>query len=130
MEKKELTDETGEKNTKRQALEQLSDLCYKHGKYKEAFEYYHQAAIINDSLLRVEKSARISLLEERFNNEKLEKEKLELMYTNDIQTVKIHNQNLHIMGFAVIIFILSVSLVLILVLYKKKKKPTTAGTAH
>lgn len=116
----ELTDETGEKNTKRQALEQLSDLCYKHGKYKEAFEYYHQAAIINDSLLRVEKSARITLLEERFNNEKLEKEKLELMYTNDIQTAKIRNQNLHIMGFAVIIFVLSVSLVLILVLYKKK----------
>ncbi len=116
----ELTEETGEKNTKRQALEQLSGLCHNRGEYKEAFEYHHQAAIINDSLLRVEKSARITLLEERFNNEKLEKEKLELMYTNDIQTVKIRNQNLHIMGFAIVIFVLSVSLVLILVLYKKK----------
>lgn len=120
MECLRLTEKTGEKNVKRQALEQLSDLCFKYGKHKKAFEYYREAAAINDSLLRVEKSARISLLEERFNNEKLEKEKLELMYTNDIQTVKIHNQNLHIMGFAVIILILSASLVLILVLYKKK----------
>lgn len=116
----DLVKKTGEKNIESQALEQLSDVFLECGNYKKAYEYYRRASIINDSLLYVEKSARNALLEEKYNNERLEKGNLELRFTNEIQAIQIHNQRQHIVGFAIISLILSVLFVIILVLYRKK----------
>jgi tetratricopeptide (TPR) repeat protein len=116
----DLVEKTGEKNIESQALEQLSDVFLECGDYKKAYEYYRKASVINDSLLYVEKSARNALLEEKYNNERLEKGNLELRFANEIQAIKIHNQRQHIVGFAIISLTLSVLFVIILILYRKK----------
>lgn len=116
----DLIKKTGEKNIESEALKQLSNVFLKCEDYKKAYEYYRKASVINDSLLYVEKSARNALLEEKYNNERLEKGNLELRFTNEIQAIKIHNQRQHIVGFAIISLILSVLFVIILTLYSKK----------
>lgn len=116
----DLIKKTGEKNIESEALKQLSDVFLKCEDYKKAYEYYRKASVINDSLLYVEKSARNALLEEKYNNERLEKGNLELRFANEIQAIKIHNQRQHIVGFAIISLTLSVLFVIILILYRKK----------
>ena len=116
----DLVAQTGEMDAKIEALRQLSVICYKCKKYKEAYDSSHEASLLRDSMLYVEKSARIALLEEKFHKETLEKQNLELGFQNEIQNMRIRNQKQHLTGFAIVSVVLALLCVLILVLYKKK----------
>jgi AraC-like DNA-binding protein/tetratricopeptide (TPR) repeat protein len=99
---------------------QFSEINEHLGEYKSAFNYYVKATILSDSLLNVEKAARIAMLEEKYINERLSNEIISLEYRNNLQESKIKNQR--ILGITWLTgLILAIVAILIIVIQLKNK---------
>ena len=112
--------EVNELNKKRISIEQLAVIYRSAGKYKEAYDTYMKASELKDSLFNIEKTQKIAQIEEKFENEKLEKENLTLLYENNLKQSEISQQQkiLNIYLFAFIFAVISV--IIVLIQYKKK----------
>ena len=116
----ELNRETGELNQKRNILEQKATIYEDLGNYAKAYAIFQESTQLKDSLFNMDRAAKIAMLEERYTNEKLEKENLSLSYTNDIQETKIKNQRYKIRSYLVALFLAVVAIILIVIQYQKK----------
>ena len=116
----ELFEQNKELYNQQKSLEQLAVIYKLTREYQKAYNTYFKAVAIKDSLFSIEKVRKITQLEERYLNEKLEKQNLTLIYENEIQQSKInHHEKTHIIYF--IILLLSITAItIILIQYRKK----------
>lgn len=109
-----------ELDKKRISIEQLAVIYKLTGKYKDAYDTYTKASCLKDSLFNIEKVEKIAHIEKKFENEKLEKENLKLLYENDLKQAEISQQkklrNIYLITF---IFAL-IAVIIVLIQYKKK----------
>ncbi|MDY0143238.1 MAG: tetratricopeptide repeat protein, partial [Bacteroidales bacterium] len=87
-----LYEETNEPVSKKNALEQLSLIHQKLGNYQLALKIFRKASTLKDSLFNIDKAARVSMIEEKYINEKLSNDNLKLRYSSEIQQVKLDGQ--------------------------------------
>jgi AraC-like DNA-binding protein len=112
--------ETADPESKRDALEQLALIHQKLGNYQQALTIYQESSELKDSLFNIDKAAKIAMLEEKYLNEKLAKENLDLKYTNEIQETKLEGQ-LHInRTYLVTLLILATAMVVTIIQFRKK----------
>ena len=116
----QLNRETGELNQKQNILEQKAAIYEDQGNYAKAYSIFQESTQLKDSLFNMDRAAKIAMLEERYTNEKLEKENLALKYTNDIQETKIGNQRNMIRSYLAALFVAIVAMLLIVIQYQKK----------
>ena len=115
-----LFNEIHELNKKRISIEQLAVIYQFTGKYQDAYQTYLKASQLKDSLFDIEKTQKITQVEEKFENEKLEKENLILLYENDLKQGKISQQK-RILNIYLIAFIFAViAVAVVLIQYKKR----------
>ncbi|MBW6499411.1 MAG: tetratricopeptide repeat protein [Bacteroidales bacterium] len=119
----ELFEETEELNKQRYALETLASLYERARDIRAALPLYKQSYILKDSLIDIEKAINISLLEEKYLNEKLELENLSLKFQGELQETQIRNKkrmlNIYLIG-------LVLSVLALLVLYFQYQRKTRA----
>ena len=116
----ELFEQNKELYNQQKTLEQLAIIYKLTGKYKKAYNTYFEAIAIKDSLFNIEKVEKIAQLEEKYLNEKLEKQNLILIYENEIQQSKInHHEKTHRIYF-IMLFLTITAITIILVQYRKK----------
>jgi tetratricopeptide (TPR) repeat protein len=113
-------DETTEPNSKKDALEQLAKVYQKLGNYKKAYTLFKEATQLKDSLFNMDKAAKIAMLEEKYLNEKLSNENLNLKYANEIQQTKITGQRKLNQTYLLALLILIVAMAIIVVQLRKK----------
>lgn len=89
---KSMFSQAGELSEVATTLMQYADIYKALGNYKLAFDYQTEAHLLSDSLLNVEKAARISMLEEKYINEKLNHDIVALQYRNNLQEARINAQ--------------------------------------
>lgn len=116
----ELLEETGEMNMKRQVLEQKSEILKSLGRISQAYETFREATSIKDSIFNIEKAAKIAMLEEKYLNEKLANENLELRYTNELQETRITNQLRMNRTYLAALLILFTAIVIVFIQFRKK----------
>lgn len=115
-----IINEIADPESKRDALEQLALIHQKLGNYQEALTIYQEASELKDSLFSIDKAAKIAMLEEKYLNEKLANENLNLKYANEIQETKIVSQ-LHInRTYLVALLILVTAMVVTIIQFRKK----------
>ena len=73
-------------------LDELTIIYNSAGKYQKAFNTHIKADAIKDSLFDIEKVGKIAQLEEKYLNEKLEKQNLALKFENDLKQTEISQQ--------------------------------------
>lgn len=115
-----LFNEIHELNKKRISIEQLAVIYQFTGKYQDAYQTYLKASQLKDSLFDIEKAQKIAQVEEKFENEKLEKENLTLSYENDLKQGKISQQK-RMLNIYLIVFIFAVIAVAVVLLQYKKR---------
>ncbi len=81
--------EAGELSEVAVTYKQFADIYEALGDYKTAFGYQIRSDALSDSLLNVEKAARIAMLEEKFINEKLNHDIVALQYRSSLQEARI-----------------------------------------
>ena len=116
----ELFEQNNELDKQQESLEHLAIIYKQTKEYQKAYNTYFKAVAIKDSLLNIEKIQKITQLEERYLNEKLEKQNLTLIYENEIQQSKI---NYHIKTHKIYftgLFLTLIAISIILIQYKKK----------
>lgn len=69
--------------TIRGAYMSLSSISKKQGKYKEAIDYNEKHIIYNDSIVNIDKTKAIAEIQAKYDNEKLENERKDLLLKND-----------------------------------------------
>lgn len=84
--------ETGQLSDEADALQLLSEIYERTGNYRLAYSYNVRASALSDSLMNLDKAARIGMLEEKYINEKLKGEILSLKYRSELQEARIVNQ--------------------------------------
>lgn len=84
--------ETGQLQDEADALELLAEIYEQTGNYRLAYSYNVRASALSDSLMNMDKAARIAMLEEKYINEKLKSEILSWEYRNELQEARIENQ--------------------------------------
>lgn len=84
--------ETGQLSDEADAVALLADIYERSGDYRSAYKYHIRASALSDSLMGIDKAARIAMLEEKYINEKLKSEILSWEYRNGLQESKINNQ--------------------------------------
>ena len=120
LKSKKLFEQNEELYNQQNTLEQLALIYKLTGKYKKAYNAYFKAVAIKDSLFNIEKAQKIAQLEEKYLNEKLEKQNLTLIYENEIQQSKIkHHEKTHIIYF-IVLFLSITAITIILAQYRKK----------
>ncbi|MCK5170168.1 MAG: tetratricopeptide repeat protein, partial [Bacteroidales bacterium] len=109
-------------DNQRKSLEQLAIIYNLAGKYQKAYNTYIKAIAVKDSVFNIEKTEKIAQLEEKYLNEKKDKQIQALEYENNIKTIKInHHKNTHIIYTIVLIFAI-VAITIIRIQYRKKNK--------
>lgn len=116
----ELFTKSGDLDQKRIALEQLADIYHLTGNNDGAYKVYLESAELKDSLFNIEKTKKIAIFEEKYLNEKLEKENLTLKFKNDIQSTKIDSQRRLNITYLVTL-LLSIAAIIIIVIQLRKK---------
>lgn len=112
--------EAGQLDEEANVYSQYARIYEATGNFNSAYRYFIRSSALRDSLMDVEKAARISMLEEKYINEKLSKEILALEYKNALQETKIENQ--HRLGITWLTgMILSVIAIVIIVIQLKRK---------
>ncbi|MBU4486183.1 MAG: tetratricopeptide repeat protein, partial [Candidatus Delongbacteria bacterium] len=107
-------------NNERRALEELADIYYLAGKYEKAYTVSTESSNLKDSLFNIEKAKKIAQLEEKYLNEKKDKQIQALEYENNIKTIKISNQK-QLYVIYLIAFILSVIAIIIILIQLRIK---------
>ena len=116
----ELFEQINELDDQRAATDVLSNIYYITGKYKKSHDTHIKADIIKDSLFNVEKAEKIAQLDEKYLNEKLEKQNLVLKLENDLQQTEIFQQKkLQNIYFIAFVFAIT-AIILIIIQYRKK----------
>lgn len=115
-----LLEETDEPVLKKNALEQLSLIHQKRGNYQLALKIFREASTLKDSLFNIDKAARVSMIEEKYVNEKLTNDNLKLRYSSEIQQVKLDGQKSLNRAYLITLIILFLAMVLIIVQFSKK----------
>ncbi len=102
------------------SLEQLAIIYNLTGKYQKVYNILTEAATLKDSLFNIEKAQKIAQLEEKYLNEKKDKQIQTLEYENNIKTIKISHQK-KLYTIYLIAFIFSViAITIILIQFRKK----------
>jgi len=112
--------QSGDLDQKRNALELLADIYYHTGRFDKAYNTFSESAVLKDSLFNIEKAKKIAILEEKFLNEKLEKENLTLKFKNDLQSTKITNQRKLNYAYLITIILSITAIIIIVIQYRKK----------
>lgn len=112
--------QTNEPASKKDALEQLSLIHQKLGNYQLALDIFHQATSLKDSLFNIDKVAKISMIEEKYINEKLTNDNLNLRYTSELKQVKLEAQESLNRVYLIALIILILGMMVIIVQYHKK----------
>ncbi|MDD3891214.1 MAG: tetratricopeptide repeat protein [Bacteroidales bacterium] len=115
-----LLEETDEPVSKKKALEQLSLIHQKRGNYQLALKIFREASTLKDSLFNIDKAARVSMIEEKYVNEKLANENLKLLYTGELQQVKLKSQKSLNRVYLIALIVLILGMVVIIVQLRKK----------
>ncbi len=116
----ELFEQNEDLDNQQSSLEQLANIYSLTGKYQKAYKTHIKADVIKDSLFTIEKAQKIAQLEEKYLNEKLEKQNLTLKYENEIQQTKInHHKKTHII-YITGLFLTLIAITLILIQYREK----------
>ena len=118
----ELFEETGELNKQRYALETLASLYELAGDIKVALPLYKRSYILKDSLIDQEKAINISLLEEKYLNEKLELENLSLKYQGELQEAQIRNKKRMLNIYLIGLVLSATALVIIYIQFQRKTR--------
>lgn len=118
----ELFEETGELNKQRYALETLASLYELAGDIKVALPLYKRSYILKDSLIDHEKAINISLLEEKYLNEKLELENLSLKYQGELQEAQIRNKKRMLNIYLIGLVLSATALVIIYIQFQRKTR--------
>jgi AraC-like DNA-binding protein len=113
-------DQTNEPASKKDALAQLAIIYQKLGNYQLALNTFRQATDLKDSLFDIDKAAKISMIEEKYINERLTNENLNLRYSNDIQQIKIAGQRNLNRTYLIALIILGLAMVIIIIQLRKK----------
>ncbi len=112
--------ESGQRSGTADVYAMFADIYEKSGDYKQAYQYYTKAADLNDSLVNIEKTARISMLEEKYINEKLSTRILSLEYRNNLQETKLKNQRTLAITWLTALILAAVAIVIIVVQLRNK----------
>lgn len=115
-----LFEETNEPVSKKDALEQLSLIHEKFGNYQHSLKIFREATMLKDSLFNIDKAAKISMIEEKYINEKLTNENLKLRYSSEIQQVKLEGQKSLSRTYLIALIILVLAMLVIIVQFRKK----------
>ncbi|GEM_PF-1510718 len=115
-----LYEETNEPVSKKNALEQLSLIHQKLGNYQLALKIFREASTLKDSLFNIDKAAKISMIEEKYINEKLSNDNLKLRYSSEIQQVKLDGQKSLNRTYLIALIILFLAMLIIIVQFRKK----------
>lgn len=115
-----LYEETNEPVSKKNALEQLSLIHQKLGNYQLALKIFREASTLKDSLFNIDKAAKISMIEEKYINEKLSNDNLKLLYTGELQQVKLKSQKSLNRVYLIALIVLILGMVVIIVQLRKK----------
>lgn len=118
----ELFEETGELNKQRYALETLASLYEQAGDPRSALSLYRQGYVLKDSLIDLEKAINISLLEEKYLNERLELENLSLKYQGELQETQIRNKKRMLNIILIGLVLSATALVVIYIQYQRKTR--------
>jgi AraC-like DNA-binding protein len=112
--------EAGQMDEEANVYSQYASIFEATGNFNSAYKYFIKSTELRDSLMDIEKAARISMLEEKYINEKLSKDILALEYKTALQETKIENQNrLSITWLVGMIF--SIIAVIIIVIQLRRK---------
>ena len=107
-------------DNQRKSLEQLATIYKLTGKYQKAYNTYIKAIAVKDSVFSIEKAEKIAQLEEKYLNEKKDKQIQTLEYENNIKTIKInHHKKTHRI-YAIVLFLAIAAITIILILLRKK----------
>ena len=116
----ELFEENKQLDYQQKVLKHLTKIYNLTGKYKKAFNTQNKAIVIKDSLFNIEKAQKIAQLEEKYLNEKYEKEILELNCETDSQQTEILQQkklrNIYLIAF---VFALAAIILIVIQFHKK-----------
>ncbi|HAH59989.1 MAG: tetratricopeptide repeat protein [Lentimicrobium sp.] len=115
-----LFEQTNEPASKKDALEQLSLIHQKLGNYQLALDIFHQATALKDSLFNIDKAAKISMIEEKYINEKLSNENLNLRYTGELQELKLEAQKSLNLIYLIALIVLILGMAVIIIQFRKK----------
>lgn len=113
-------DQTNEPASKKDALAQLAFIYQKLGNYQLALRTFREATELKDSLFDIDKAAKISMIEEKYINERLTNENLNLRFSNDIQQLKIGGQKTLNRTYLIALIILGLAMVIIIIQQRKK----------
>ncbi|MCK4662040.1 MAG: tetratricopeptide repeat protein [Bacteroidales bacterium] len=116
----ELFEQINEPDKQQESLEQLTTIYKLSEKYKKAFNTHIEASTLKDSLFNIEKAQKIAQLEEKYLNEKLEKQNLALKFESDLKQTEISQQK-KLLNIYLIAFILSVIAISIILIQFRKK---------
>lgn len=112
--------ETGQLSDEANALQLLAEIYGQTGNYQLAYNYHVKASALSDSLMNLDKVARIGMLEEKYINEKLKGEILSLEYRSRLQETRIENQR-KLIATWLTGFILSVVAMVVIIVQLRKK---------
>lgn len=115
-----LFEQTNEPASRRNALEQLSLIHQKLGNYQLALDIFHQASVLKDSLFNIDKAAKVSMIEEKYINEKLTNDNLNLRYSSELQQLKLKSQKSLNRVYLIALITLVIGMVVIVVQFRKK----------
>ncbi len=121
--------ETGQLSDEANALQLLAEIYGQTGDYRLAYSYHMKASDLSDSLMNLDKVARIGMLEEKYINEKLKGEILSLEYRSRLQETRIENQRKLIAAWLTG-FVLSVVAMAIIVVQLRKKNNAYKFIVH
>ena len=103
-----------------ESLQLLSSIYKLQNRYKKAYNTHIEAVAIKDSVFNIEKAKKIAQLEEKYLNEKKDKQIQSLKCENNIKTIKInHHKKIYII-FIIVLILTGVVVTIILIQYKKK----------
>jgi tetratricopeptide (TPR) repeat protein len=113
-------DQTDEPVSKKDALAQLAIIHQKLGNYQLALNTFREATELKDSLFDIDKAAKILMIEEKYINERLTNENLNLRYSNDFQQLKIDGQKNLNRTYLIALIILALAMAIIIIQLRKK----------
>ena len=120
LKSKELLEESNELGEQQYCFEQLAEIYYFTNRYKKAYNTYIKAVAVKDSVFNIEKTKKIAQLEEKYLNEKYEKEILELNCETDSQQTEILQQK-KLRNIYLIAFVLALAAIILIVIQFRKK---------
>ncbi len=112
--------ESGQLSGMADVYSHFADLYERKSDYKRAYKFYTQATALNDSLMNVEKAARIAMLEEKYINEKLSTEILSLQFRNNLQEAKLKNQRILGITWLTGLILSAIAIVIIMIQLRNK----------